>query len=118
MNSFEVPKLPNLELESLPGHLPEDLKNHIYNEYFLLKNDCDKVLEWLNENSSLKKNISEIYDIVSNLLESPIAVEYLIKQNKYLKSSYNYHFIEYKKHFVLMNKVESFITATLMYMWH
>lgn len=118
MNTVEVPKLPSFDLESLPENIPEDLQNHIYNDYFLLKNDCDKVLKWLNENSSLNKNISEIYHIVSNLLNSSVAVEYLIKQNNDLKTSYNYHFIEDKKHFVLMNKVESFITSTLMYMWH
>ena len=53
MSSVEVPKLPSFDLDTLPENIPEDLQNHIYYDYFLLKNDCDKVLVWLNENSSL-----------------------------------------------------------------
>lgn len=119
MNTVDViPNLPDFDLENLSENLPQDLNNKIYSEYFLLKKDCDYVLNWLNNNHRLDKNINEIYDLVTKLLRSQIAIEYLINKNKYLKTSYNYHFLKNQKNFDLMDNVGSFITATLMYMWH
>ena len=56
--------------------------------------------------------------MVNKLLRSNIAIEYLCSKNKHIDNTYKHHFIQNNKTFNLMNKTESFINSTLMYMWH
>lgn len=98
--------------------LPDDVKEHIFKEFFELRNESDYFLNWLKENYRLDKDLKDVEDTVKKILTSPVALEYLFKENDIIKNCYQDHYISNLKTFQLMSLNHSFITSILMYMWH
>lgn len=107
-----------IEKKSFIQDLPDELKDHIFKEFFELRNDCDYFLDWLEGNYRLDKDIKEVDKKVENILKTPLAVEYLLKKSEIIKNCYQDHFISNRKNFELMSLNHSFIVSILMYMWH
>ena len=106
------------DIDKLVEILPEDLKNHIYRDFILLKEECDFLLNWYNENYRLDKPISDVEEITNKLLKNKMSIEYLRYKNNSFDVSYDIHFIQNKKSFDLMNITNSFTASVVMYMWH
>lgn len=112
----EVPM--TYDTKQLCDNIPQDVNDHIYQEFFLLKPTCDTYLKWLEDNSDLSKNPEEVYDLANILVNSNVSVEYLISKNPIIKKTYQDHFVDNNKNFKLMNNINSFTTSILMHMWH
>tara|TARA_B100001287_G_scaffold275949_1_gene285152 strand:+ start:4729 stop:5037 length:309 start_codon:yes stop_codon:yes gene_type:complete len=87
-----------------------------------IKDKCDSLIKWWNDNYQLKCSASEVEELTNEILKNNEGIEYLKKNNPHFEYVYKQHFIDNmhpnKGGFVLMNKTQSLITSVLMYMWH
>ena len=120
------PPPPNAE-ENVNSHihqLPQDLKTHIYQQHLWFdvekKPECIMVLEWFQKSEEAQRLIlnEDIVKRVESLLKNKTCVEYLRKHDNDFKRNYDYHYIQNRKHFVLMDKLDSFVLSILMYKYH
>jgi len=101
--------------------LPCDLKTHIF-KTFIIPEQCNLFLDWLENNNAIDMTPSVYTDKVDNLIKELLSnrdcVNYLCENNIHLKKMYIRHYIKKEIAFVLMSIRRSFVTSTLMYMWH
>jgi len=102
----------------LINSLPDDVIRHIYEEYFVGIDTCDKYLELLKSTESQSLNYKPLMDLTRRLLEYPFAIEYLCGKHMFFKKMYIKHYIQNNKSFVQMNMLESFILSILMHLYH
>lgn len=118
MNSDHIIPQTNNSITENIFSLPIDLKKKIYYDNFHIKHDCDKLIEWLNNNGSLRYSAYEVEDLTNKILESKEGIEYMKKNNNFFEKYYRKHFIDNDLQFILMNNTTSLITCILMSMWH
>ena len=102
----------------LINSLPDDVMRHIYEEYFVGIDTCNKYLELLKTDESHRLSHWHLIEPTRRLLEYPCAVEYLCSKHPIFKRMYIEHYIKNNKWFVLMNVLESFIVSILMHIYH
>ena len=120
------PPPPNAEknVNSNISQLPQDLKTHIYRQHLWFdvekKPECNMVLEWFQKSEEAQRLSlnKEIVKKVESLLKNKTCVEYLRKHDNDLNRNYDYHYIQNRKHFVLMDKLDSFVLSILMCKYH
>ena len=120
------PPPPNAEknVNSNISQLPQDLKTHIYRQHLWFdvekKPQCNMVLEWFQKSEEAQRLIlnEDIVNRVESLLKNKTCVEYLRKHDNDLNRNYDYHYIQNRKHFVLMDKLDSFVLSILMCKYH
>ena len=105
-------------MEEILINLPNELKLSIYNDYYLKELNCNKFLDWLDNNYKISFPSEEIINNLKILLSDKDCLKYLFYKNKYIEEYYYEHYVEDKISFVLMNKIQSFIMCILMKMWH
>jgi hypothetical protein len=102
----------------LINRLPDDVLRHIYEEYIVGKETCDRYLEMFKSDSAMSLEHRPLLEMTSRLLEHPCAIEYLCAKHKIFKKMYIEHYVQDNKWFVLMNKLESFVLSILMWLYH
>jgi hypothetical protein len=102
----------------LINSLPDDVMRHIYEEYFVGIDTCNKYLELLKSDESQSLNYKPLMDLTRRLLEYPCAIEYLCSKHQIFKKMYIEHYIKKNKCFVQMDMLESFILSILMHLYH
>ena len=102
----------------LINSLPDDVMRHIYEEYFVGIDTCNKYLELLKSDESQSLNYKPLRDLTRRLLEYPCAIEYLCSKHQIFKKMYIEHYIKKNKCFVQMDMLESFILSILMHLYH
>lgn len=101
----------------LPHEINHEIEGHLYG-IGVCKTECDRLLEWFNNNNELRCCGTEVEELTNFLLESEEAIGYLCKQNEIFEKYYKIHFVENEKPFILMSKTCSLIASVLMHMWH
>ena len=102
----------------LINSLPDDVMRHIYEEYFVGIDTCNKYLKLLESKESHNLNYLPLVEPTRRLLEHPCAIEYLCGKHKVFKKMYTEHYIKHNKWFLLMDMLHSFIASILMYLYH
>lgn len=102
----------------LINSLPDDVIRHIYEEYFIGIDTCNKYLELLKSKESQRLEYEPLVELSRRLLEYPCAIEYLCSKHQIFKKMYIEHYIKNNKLFVLMDNLESFILSILMHLYH
>ena len=102
----------------LINSLPDDVMRHIYEEYFVGIDTCNKYLELLKSDDSHNLEYAHLVEPTRRLLAHPCAVEYLCSKHKIFKKMYIEHYIKNNKAFLLMDMLHSFIASILMYLYH
>ncbi len=102
----------------LINSLPDDVMRHIYEEYFVGIDACNKFLELLKSESSCSLEYKPLIDLARRLLQYPCAVEYLCGKHTIFKKMYIEHYIKNNKSFLLMDTLESFVLSILMHLYH
>ena len=102
----------------LINSLPDDVVRHIYEEYFVGIDTCNKYLELLKSEKSRSLEYKPLIEITRRLLQYPCAVEYLCGKHKIFKKMYVEHYIKNNKSFLLMDMLESFVLSILMHLYH
>ena len=98
--------------------LPDDVMRHIYEEYFIGIEACNKYLELLKSSEAQSLIYNKLVDPTRRLLEYPCAVEYLCSKHPIFKQMYIEHYVKNNKYFAQMNVLESFIVSILMHLYH
>lgn len=86
--------------------------------YFTLKEECDELLNWFDNNYLLDHTANEMEDIMNLILSDKKAVDYVSGKNCQFEMEYRNHYIDNNKNFVLMNRTCSLIMSVCMRMWH
>lgn len=102
----------------LINSLPDDVIRHIYEEYFIGIDTCDKYLKLLESVESQSLIYTQLVEPTRRLLEYPCAIEYLCSKHPIFKQMYIKHYIKNNKLFVQMDNLESFILSILMHLYH
>ena len=102
----------------LINSLPDDVIRHIYEEYFIGIDTCNKYLELLKSKESQGLNYKPLMDLTRRLLEYPCAIEYLCGKHPIFKKMYIEHYIKNNKLFAQMDNLESFVLSILMHLYH
>ena len=102
----------------LINSLPDDVIRHIYDEYFIGIDTCNKYLELLKSVESQSLIYTQLVEPTRRLLEYPCAIEYLCGKHPIFKQMYIKHYIKNNKSFVQMDNLESFILSILMHLYH
>jgi hypothetical protein len=102
----------------LINSLPDDVMRHIYEEYFVGIDKCNKYLKLLESDESRNLKYEHLLEPTRWLLEHPCAIEYLCSKHAVFKQMYVKHYIQHNKSFVLMDMTHSFILSILMYLYH
>ena len=102
----------------LINSLPDDVMRHIYEEYFVGIDTCNKFLELLKSENSSSLEYNPLIKIAGRLLQSPCAVEYLSKHCRVFKNMYKAHYIDNNKYFEQCNVLHSFVLSMLFYLYH
>jgi hypothetical protein len=102
----------------LINSLPDDVVRHIYEEYFVGIDTCNKYLELLKSEKSRSLEYKPLIEITRRLLQYPCAVEYLCGKHQIFKKVYIEHYIKNNKSFLLMDMLESFVLSILMHLYH
>ena len=102
----------------LINSLPDDVMRHIYEEYFVGIDTCNKYLELLKSDESHSLNYIPLVEPTRRLLEHPCAIEYLCSKHTIFKRMYIEHYIKNNKWFLLMDMLHSFIVSILMHLYH
>jgi hypothetical protein len=103
---------------SMINRLPDDVLRHIYEEYIVGVETCNRYLEMYKSEESIRLDYTPLMEPTRRLLEHPCAIEYLCKKHKIFKKMYIEHYVEGNKWFVLMDRLESFILSILMWLYH
>lgn len=98
--------------------LPDDVMRHIYEQYFVGIDTCNKYLELLKCKDSQNLKYEHLLEPTRRLLTHPCAVEYLCSKHAGFKQMYITHYIKNNKLFLLMDMLHSFIASILMYLYH
>ena len=120
------PPPPNAEknVNSNISQLPQDLKTHIYQQHLWFdvekKPECNMILDWFQKSEEAQRLIlnEDIVKRVESLLKNKTCIEYLRKHDNDFNRNYDYHYIQNRKHFVLMDKLNSFVLSILMCKYH
>ena len=118
---MEITHPENLAFEKivrLINSLPDDVMRHMYEEYFIGIDTCDKFLELLKSENSQSLDYKPLLETARRLIQYPCAVEYLCGKHKIFKQMYIEHYIKNKKTLVLMDILDSFILSILMQLYH
>lgn len=102
----------------LINSLPDDVMRHIYEEYFVGIDTCNKYLKLLETDESRNLKYEHLLEPTRRLLEHPCAIEYLSSKHKVFKHMYTEHYINHNKSFLRMDMLHSFIASILMYLYH
>ena len=102
----------------LINSLPDDVMRHIYEQYFVGIDTCNKYLELLEGSDSRNLKFEHLVEPTRRLLEHPCAVEYLCSKHSVFKKMYIEHYINHHKAFLLMDMLHSFIASILMWLYH
>ena len=105
-------------LANLINSLPDDVMRHIYEEYFVGIDTCNKFLELLKSKESQSLQYEHLTEATQMLLKHPCAVEYLCKKHSIFKKMYTEHYIQNNKMFLQMDMLRSFIVSILMHLYH
>ena len=108
----------NLDLERMNRRLPDDVLRHIYEEYIVGIETCDRYLKMYESDESQKLNHKQLIEPTRLLLEHPCAVEYLCMKHAVFKKMYIEHYVEGKKWFVQLNLLESFVLSIFVWLYH
>ena len=108
----------NLDLLMLNRRLPDDVLRHIYENYIVGIETCDRYLEMFKTDESIKLNHFPLIEPTRLLLEHPCAVEYLCKKHVIFNKMYTQHYVEMKKWFERLNILDSFVLSILMFLYH
>jgi hypothetical protein len=108
----------NLDLQMLNRRLPDDVLRHIYEEYVVGIETCNRYLKMYESDEARKLDHKQLIEPTRRLLKHPCAVEYLCKKHKTFEKMYIEHYVVGKKWFVQMNMLESFILSILMWLYH
>ena len=106
------------KLANLINSLPDDVMRHIYEEYFVGIDTCNKYLELLKSKESQSLQYEHLTEATQMLLKHPCAVEYLCKKHSIFKKMYTEHYIQNNKMFLQMDMLRSFIVSILMHLYH
>lgn len=104
--------------------LPMDIQTQIYKDYIEFdaekKPICDKLLKWfLHSKEANRLHVTPyVLETMESLLTCKISMKYLCDHDTEIKKCYEDHYIHNKKHFVLMDPLNSFILSILMYKYH
>jgi len=114
--SIPAPAIPEINL----NELPEDIVKKIYLEHFNYENKYTEIKNILDDKNSRSLNNLQLtnYFIKEKILKDVSFVQYLREKNKLFNEIYKMHYIDNKKQFVLMNKLESMCQYWLMYLYH
>ena len=115
--------------ETIDKSLPEDIQRYIYSSYLWFDAEkkplCDDLLHWLNYDEQVKRlkigegpELNKKIRVIEELVQCPVCVEYLCKQDKDINACYQYHFIEKERFFKSMSNPESFIYSIVMTKYH
>ncbi len=123
MNEHPIPPVPPYPYDGIQEDIkkiPEDIKKKIFNEYFKHDLEYEKLDNILKNINSMKLNNKELIDYFEEkkILEDSSFIKYLQIKNTIFKNIYNDHYINNKKSFILMNKIESMCQCWLMYLYH
>jgi len=102
----------------LINSLPDDVMRHIYEEYLVGIDACNKYLELLKSEKSRRLEYKPLIEITRQLLQYPCAVEYLCGKHEIFKKMYVEHYIKNNKSFLLMDILDSFVLSILMHLYH
>ena len=106
------------KLDRLINALPDDVARYIYEEYFVMKNACEKFLKLLHTKSAMSLEHKPLLEPAKALLNHPCAIEYLCRKNPLFKQIYTDHYVKNKKHYELTTTLQSFVLSILMHMYH
>jgi hypothetical protein len=98
--------------------LPDDVMRHIYEEYFVGIDTCNKYLKLIESDESHNLQYKHLVEPTRMLLEHPCAIEYLCSKHAVFKQMYIKHYMQHNKSFLLMDMLHSFIASILMYLYH
>ena len=98
--------------------LPDDVMRHIYEEYLVGIDTCNKYLKLLESKESQHLKYEHLLEPTRQLLEYPCAIEYLCSKHNVFKKMYTEHYIKHNKSFLLMDMLPSFILSILMHLYH
>ncbi len=102
----------------LINSLPDDVMRHIYEQYFVGIDTCDKYLELLKGEEAHNLKYEHLVEPTRRLLEHPCAIEYLCSKHPVFKKMYIEHYVKHNKSFLLMDLLHSFIVSILMHLYH
>ena len=105
------------EFTKITKRLPKELIREV-EEYFVSKECCDELLQWLWNNHELKRPAAEVEELTNYILKSEEAIDYMRRKNSHFYPMYKEHFLCNKKIFHLMNNTTSMTSGILMKMWH
>lgn len=95
--------------------LPDELKRDIYEKYFYPNRLVLDLLEELESHESKTLNINNLFPILRQVLQDPIAVKYLLENYLYMSPYYN----NYNKNIfkdlyddIIINKIKHFVLIT------
>ena len=114
-----------VNIMNLIQRLPDDLIRHIYETYFVCKEDCNKFLIMLESECSTRLEYQPLRQMSMRLMRSPLCVEYLVNGKDMVRSaikySYEHHYKKAGRHekiFKLLDKHDSFTLSILMCLYH
>ena len=114
-----------INLVNFIQRLPDDIIRHIYETYFVCKEECNTFLLLLQSENSSRLEYQPLRQLSMRLMRSPICVEYLVNDRDMVRSaikySYEHHYKKAGKHekiFRLMDKHDSFTLSILMALYH
>lgn len=107
-----------IKLTRLINTLPDDVLRHIYEEYFVCKDTCNKYLRLLHSNTPHGLIYGLLVEPTRRLLKYPCAIEYLCTKHSIFNKMYIEHFIKNNKWYEKMSMFESFIASILTHIYH
>ena len=107
-----------VKITRLINTLPDDVMRHIYEEYFVCKDTCNKYLKLLNFNTPQNLIYGLLVEPTHRLLAYPCAIEYLCTKHSIFKKMYIEHYIKNNKWYERMSTFESFIASILIHIYH
>jgi hypothetical protein len=107
-----------VKIVRLINTLPDDVMRHIYEEYFVCKDACNKYLRLLESNTPQELIYGLLVEPTRRLLAYSCAIEYLCTKHLIFKQMYIKHYIKNNKWYEKMSTFESFITSILVNLYH
>ena len=100
--------------------LPEDIPYQIYKDHFSNESKYKKLQSILDSDESSRLDYIPLYEHLKNenILSDSYYVNYLQNKNKIFNTIFKHHYVDKKKYFVKLGKLESFSLSWLMYLYH
>lgn len=106
------------EVEKMISRLPYDLVYDIHRKYVETEYIINLVESALITQNSYSLNIIDLRPLIPLILSKPYVLNYFYSNNETFKYIYDKHKIENSKHFLLLNKGDSFALSWLMCLYH